>query len=270
MVFSIKMPRRRFYTKKRWGSTKRTPRKNTVSKKVKRYVKKQLDKAIEDKMYMSDLFGAVSGNSNLIITASTSTLPQYYSLIPSIAQGTGLQQRIGTKIRVKKATLDIQCLLSGAAITPGVDVPMNLFYFVLQCRDSPDALNAGDLNNLFYYSSGTTQFLSGSGFAATRHINNDYFRVIKTNYPSKAIKLGYAQYSGSVYNNNDYKSNVRFKLDLTNKIEKTLRFNNTGATCMNYNWYFCWYVQKQNLDTTTTDWDPPQVYVSQTIRFEDC
>lgn len=263
------MPWRRFSTKKRRGQTTTRRKSSTVSKKVKRYVKKQLDKAIEDKMYMSDLLGFQTGDNSLILTPSSSTLPLYFSLIPSISQGDGLQQRTGTKIKLIKSTLDIQCVLSGAAVTSGVDVPVNLYYFVLQARDSPDSLSSGDLNNLFYYTGGTTQFLSGSGWASTHHINNDYFNVIKTNYPSKPIKLGYAAYSSNLYTNNDYKSSVHFKLDLTKKVAKLLRFNNTASTCMNHNWYFCWYVQKQNLNTTVTDWDPPQIYVSQTIRYED-
>lgn len=244
--------------------------KKEVNEATKKYVKKQLDKNIEDKMYMADLVGAVSGDSSLILTPSSSTLPQYYQLIPSIAQGDGLQQRSGTRVKLKKCVLDCQLLLSEAARTAGVDTPMNIYYFILQDRDTPATLSASDLNQLFYYTGGTTQFLSGSGWATTHQINDDYFKVIKTNYPNKPIKLGYASYDNTGINsNNDYKSNVHFKIDYTRQVEKVLRFNNQSSTCLNHNWYLCVYVQKQGLNTTTVNWDAPQLYVSQLIKYED-
>lgn len=244
--------------------------KKEVNEATKKYVKKQLDKNIEDKMYMQDLVGAVSGDSSLILTPSSSTLPQYYSLIPTISQGDGLQNRAGTRIRLKRCKLNCQLLLSEAARTAGVDTPMNIYYFILHTRDSPDSLNASDLNSLFYYQGGTTQFLSGSGYATTHDINNDLFKVIKTNYPNKLIKLGFASYDNTnVNSNNDYKSNHHFVIDYTKQVEKIMKFNYAGATCLNHNWYFCIYVQKQGLNTTTTNWDAPQLYVSQTINFED-
>lgn len=168
--------------------------------------------------------------------------------------------------------MDVRLILSSAALTVDVDAPMNIYYFVLQNRNSPSSLNASDLNQLFYYSGGVTQFLSGSGYANTHNINNDWFRVIKTNYPNKPMKLGWAQYTTTapgIWSNNDFKTEFHFKLDLTKHVNKVLHFNNTGATATNHNWYLCFYVQKYNLNTATTNWDPPQVFATQVIRFED-
>lgn len=240
-----------------------------VPKKTKAYVKRMLDRRIEDKMYMADLVGTASLNNELILTPSTSTLPLYFSCIPSISQGTGLQNRTGTKVRIKRCTLDIQLLLSAAAITSNVDVPYNIYYFLLQDKDTPATLSASDLNQLFYYSGGTTQFLSGSGWASTHQLNRDYFNIIKTNYPRRPLKLGYSSYSVGVCNNNDYKSNIRFTIDYTKAVNKVLHFNNNNSTALDHSWYLCVYIQKENLDTTTASWDAPQMYVSQCIKYED-
>lgn len=80
---SKKMAYRRKRTYRKKGTYRK--KKGYVSKKIKRYVKKAIDAKIEDKMYMSDLVGAQTGDQALILTPSTSTLPQYFSLLPSIA-----------------------------------------------------------------------------------------------------------------------------------------------------------------------------------------
>lgn len=260
------MPKRKFLRRKSTASKKA----RTVSVKVKNYVKRQIDKNIEDNMYMADLAGFFSANNDLILTPAASTLPQVYSLVPSIAQGDGLQNRSGTRVRIKREVLEIDLRLSGASLSASVDVPMNIYYFVLQDRDTPASLSASDLNNLFYYSGGTTQFLSGSGYATTHNLNDDYFKIIKTNYPNKPIKLGWSQYSsGGLFSNNDYKSMAHLKIDLTSKVVKTMHFNNTTAAPTDHNWYLCIYVQKMNLDTTTVNWDPPLMYVTQCIKYEN-
>lgn len=247
---------------------KATPAKG-LSSAIKAFVKKEIHKNVEDKLYTTDLAGAVSGNANLILTPSSSTLPQFYSLIPSISQGTSEFTRIGNKIRLTKAEVEVQMVLSGAAITQGVDVPVNIYYFLLATRDSPDSLNAADLNQLLWANGAATQYLSGSGFANCHKINNDYFNVAATNYPNSPLKLGYAQYDTALYTNNDYSSSLKFKIDYTHACDKVIHFNNTGTTALNHNWYLCFYVQKQSLDVTTTNWDAPQVYVTQNLKFED-
>lgn len=256
-------------TVRKYKKPKATSSSAKVSSAVKAYVQKEIKKNVEDKLYTTDLAGAVSGNANLILTPSTSTLPQYYSLIPTISQGTSEFTRIGNKIRLTKAEVEVQMLLSGAALTLGVDVPMNVYYFLLATRDSPDTLNSADLNQLLWANGAATQYLSGSGFANCHKLNNDYFNIAATNYPNSPLKIGYSQYDSTLYTNNDYSSNLKFKIDYTHACDKIIHFNNTGSTALNHNWYLCFYVQKQSLDTTTTNWDPPQVYVTQNLKFED-
>lgn len=266
-------------TKKRsYGKRKsyRKKKSTKVSKTVKRFVKKAIHADIENKIYMADLVGATSGDNQMILTTVSSTLPQYFNLNPLIAQGTSEIQRTGNKCRVMRHTLRCQLLLSGAAITANVDVPMNIYYFILYARDTPATLTATDLNQLFYYNSGgtasTTQFLSGSGFATTHRVNNDYFKILKTNYPNKPMKLGWSSYTanaGGLYSNNDYRSNMHFDIDLTKYTPKLMHFNNNTSSCTNVNMYICFYVQKVNLDVTTTNWDPPQIFATQILSYED-
>jgi len=262
--------RTRKFSKKR-KSTKRKTSKG-VTKGVKRYVRRAIRRDQEDKMLVSDLVGAVSGDTQLIITSASSTLPQYYSLLPQINQNGTLMGRVGNRCKLTSCKVKVNLLLSGASITSAVDVPMDIYWFILQTRDSPDSINAADLNQLFYvYSAGaaTTQFLSGSTYAGNHVINDDYFKVIAHNY-NKPIKLGWSQYSsGGLFSNNDYKSHVRFTVDYTKHVQKLLHFNNSTSTALNHNWYMCFYVQKVNLDTTTTNWDPPQAGVTQILKFED-
>jgi len=236
---------------------------------IKTYVKKQIDKNVENKRYTSDQSGVVSGDGNLILTPSSSTLPQYYSLIPSISQGSTDFTRIGNHIKLVKAEVEVQMHLSGASVTAGTDVPMNIYWFILRVRDSPDTINAADLNQLFIANNAYTQYLSGSGYANCHKLNNDYFDIAATNYPNSPCKLGYAAYTSSLYTNNDYSSCIKFKVDYTDKCDKLIRFNNTTTTALTHNWYMCFYLQKQNLDTSTVNWDPPQAYVSHNILFED-
>lgn len=270
------MPLRKSYFRKRLFRKKKRVSKK-VPKTVKRYVKKEIHKAIEDKVYMSDLSGVVSLDNLLILTPSSSTLPQYFSLIPSMAQGTSEMTRIGNRLRVKSHKLRVQMLLNGAAITAaGVDTPMNIYYFVLNTRDTPATLTASDLNQLFYYQTGgsasATQFLSGSGWATTHRINTDWFNIYKTNYPNKPIKLGWSSYASTdngLFSNNDYRSNYHFDIDLTKKTAKRMLFSNNTSTPQNFNYYLVVYLQKINLNTTTVNWDPPSMFVTQIIGYED-
>jgi len=261
--------KRRSYRKKKMG-TKRVP------KATKSYVKKEIHKQIENKFYTQDLVGYVSGDNNGILTPSASTYPLFFSLTPLITSGTGLMNKIGSRIRIKSSKLRIRMFLSGAAVTAAVDVPMNIYYIVLNAKDTPATLSTADLNQLFYYNSGgslaTTQFLSGSLFAATHKLNTDYFNIIKTNYPNKPVKLGWSLYNTTgLSNNNDYKSYVCFDVNIpTGKgLSKTPHFSNNASTPLDYNAFIVFYIQKQNNDTTTVNWDPPNIVATQHIRFED-
>lgn len=271
------MPRTRKATLITGGRTRRAivvpsrrMRRTRVPKPIKTYVKKAIARDSENKTKIKNLTGTVSGNADLILTPASSTLPQYFDLSPVVTAGTGYNNRIGNKIRLKSFIVDCQFFLSYAAITATTDCPVNIYYFVLNTRDTPATLSASDLDKLFYNESGTTQYLSGSGFANTQRLNHDFFNIIAHNYPRRPIKLGYSQYSsGGLGSNNDYKESFHLRLNLTKKLNKVIRFDASNTTAVNNNFYLCFYVQKANLDTATTNWDPPQVYPSYKLTFED-
>lgn len=267
------MPRpRRFSKKTTYRKKKRTA---PSTKRIRRVVKKELHKQLEDKMSLTQLTDANTSGTTLVLTPSTSTLPYVLNLNPTIAQGNNAFTRVGQKIRIRQYKLDIQLVISGASVTAGVDVPMNIYWAVLKVRQDTDTLTASDLNLLFWNgASSNTQFLSGSGYAPLNRLNDEYFHVYAHNF-KRPIKLGLENYatgaggSPASWPNNDYKSNVRFSLNLTKHFSKVCRFTNNTNASTNNNMFMVFYVQKANLDIATVNWDPPAIFPFQTILFED-
>lgn len=268
------MPRPRRTTRRTIRRTYRKKKSSATTKRIRKVVKRELHKQIEDKLSI-DQMQATIGGTNLVLTPSTSTFPYALDLVPTIQQGTSKFQRVGQRVRIRSYKIDFQINLSGAAVTSGTDVPMNIYWAVLRTRQDSDTLTAGDLNLLFYNgNASTTQFLSGSGYAACNRLNTDYFQIFAHNF-KRPIKLGLANMdtaaTGGIANwaNNDYKSFCRFTLDLTKHMSKRCIFALNSNEATNNHMWMVFYVQKANLDANITNWDPPGVFPVRSILFED-
>ena len=110
---------------------RRVVRKTRVSKTVKRYVKKAIANAAENK------FNIVRAINQAVTTAAGAT-PYAFSLLPSLASGSNRYSRQGNSIRVKSLSLNMRLnLLPYNATTNPVACPVAVRVFILSVAPYP-------------------------------------------------------------------------------------------------------------------------------------
>lgn len=190
-------PKRRFSRRPRRKSYGRKgSKKCKVSRCIKKYVKKQIHGAEENKFMIT-----VAGNQS-VNTANT-TAPYSIPMLPAIGQGTARNQRIGTKIKMMKAVIRGQISLKGynATTNPTCSGQLVKMWLVSVVQQNPSALPASVTTGFFDYTSGTTGF-AGTSLDMQLPVSRDDFRVLA----SKTFKLGITSStsftSGAVWNDN--------------------------------------------------------------------
>lgn len=181
--FYRRRPRKYLRKRKSYGK-----RRSTVSKRIRRYVKREIHRNIENKERMNYAANWAIQSSD----AATGTFP----LIISTTQGIGDDGRIGNQIKVVrgvyKATIN---LLPYNVTTNPQPLPCWIKVWVLK-----DIKNMGQLTTVdataygnLFRTNGTTMSFQGTPLDMTLEINKDYFRVLY----QKCFKLGNANaYSG--------------------------------------------------------------------------
>jgi len=232
---------RRNYSKKR-VTKKRVAgkRKSSVSVGVKKYVKSQIHKEIENKCQQINgggAFGNVAGSSTL----------NMYPMLPytgymQISQGLRQNERTGNEIRIRKVMLNYVLKPNAYdAIYNNVLQPVEIDLFLGYVKRTPGELPiAADVTQLFQNGSSTTPPL-GTLRDLISVINTDYWHISKR----WRHKLGFAEYYGTgtqvasqSFTNNDFKLNVVNKIDITKFCNKTCKFNDATNTNQGKNLFF--------------------------------
>lgn len=217
---SVKVEKSAKRTKRPWKSDKKA---------VSAMVKKAVLKLAETKSYQASVNTNLGGyNATSWNTFCLRPITPNSSLI-NIIGGTGQADRIGNKIRTKKVTLDV------ALYSKPYDVSTNpnpqpcevimWFFGIKEQTTTPTDLSG------FFQNGNTTSDPSGSLVDGIKTINTDKYIVYK-----KVIKkLGYSSYSGTgvsvasqSYNNNDYKINHNFRVDLTKYCPSTVTWSDSN------------------------------------------
>lgn len=214
--------------------------KRTVSLAVKKYVKKTLAVNTENKAVQINggySFGNINESPDL----------NAYPMLPmaafwSIPQGLGQGGRIGNEIKIRKLMLNYVIRPNPYDAVSNVSPqPCEIDLFLGYVRATPTTLPvAADLSVLFQNGSSVSAPV-GSLRDIISVVNTDSW-VIKKRWRHK---VGYSSANGTgalagnqTFNNNDFKLNVVRKINITNLINKTLRFNDGNNQTLTKNLYF--------------------------------
>jgi len=230
------------YRKKRGGVRRRTS-----TKSVKRIVRKEIARTTENKVRVfADLekvlrVSADAANFDLVNVFPLGLQAGAFELQQGTAQG----QRVGNRIRVKRATIKgtLVALPYNATsnITPApCQVKMVLFYD----RQNPSTIPAPAVDgDIFDFNTTITGFY-GDLVDMWATFNTERYRILKT----KVFKVGYANSNlnaagttGSLnYSNNDFKYNCNFNVDFTKYLVKSQRFIDNNINATNRQLYMMW------------------------------
>lgn len=213
----------------------------TLDKEIKRVVVKELHRNIENKTY--EYQTPVTAPANIYQIAalslanwnSSNVIPlSPYTSYVDITQGTGQGNRIGNRIRIVKAMLNM--VMYPAQYDPTTNpspTPQDVTCYIVSYRDSNlkvDLTNA--LASSFFQSGNTVYGLNGYLSDAVGIPNRDLF-IVKHKF---TVKLGFALAGGGgvdsnnqSYANNDYKYNQIIRKDITKYLPKSIIYNDTDA-----------------------------------------
>lgn len=235
---------KRSYKKKAY-KRKSYARKTKKMSSVKRIVKREIARQAENKHYdiVVGPSGTVGGRD--IVSATNTTFFDDNNIIKlspastdgafpamAITQGVGSSNRIGDRIKIKKA------MFRGTLIQNTYDaikypllkptqVKMFLFYNRQQPALKPAVQAAGD----FFQANNTTLIIQDDLASLWLTPNNDKYRVLTT----KMFKVGRAANAQSAtgvlgptnYWNNDFSMNCNFSMDVTKYMPTDIRYRDT-------------------------------------------
>jgi len=237
-------PKKRNY-RKRASKTRKSAvgrRGSAVSAGVKKYVKNQIHKNIENKsqtVNFSEDFG------NFLQSTTMHAYPMTpYSGYMSIGAGVLQNNRIGNQIRTVKVMLNYVLRPNPySALSNAGPAPVEVEMFLGHLKQFPSTLpTLTDFNN-FYQVGNTSVAPTGNLNDLAQTVNKDYF-VIKKNWRHK---IGYANNAGTGANvayqtfaNNDFKLNIVKKLNITKMCPQLVQFNDSSPTATSRG-LFLWY-----------------------------
>jgi len=222
---SYRKTSRRPYQKRAAGGKRRS-----VSAGVKKYVKTQIHRNIENKCVQIN-GGYNFGNINESTDFSPypmAPLNLFWTIPQSISQG----GRIGNQIRVRKVLFNYILRPTGYdAVSNPLPQPSEIQLLFGHVKPTPSTIpTPSDVQQIFQ---------SGSGVAAPVGSLRDIISVVNKDYwvIKKRIthKIGFSSNSGTGGNanvafnaNNDFKMNVKKTINITKMLPKTITFNDGG------------------------------------------
>lgn len=211
----------------------RMPRKK-VSKVVRRYVKKALHTQIENKEIVN------YANNDSITTGTAGTAPTNYGLIPSVAQGTATNQRVGDNIRIRSGVFKGQLHIKDYnATTNPYSGPVWVKIFLVRLLSTNTQLSSIASADYFFKGNGTALPFQGNPMDLDFAINDQKFRLITT----KTVKLGNTYWTSTTpMPQNGYGDNSsyckRFSINWGKYCKKLLKYSEEDANvCTNDNLY---------------------------------
>lgn len=220
----------RKYLRKRKATGKRRP---GVSSRIKKYVKKQIHRNIENKEM---------GNyaANTYITSgdiASGSMP----LIPAVAQGTNEEQRIGNSIRVVKGTFKaVYNLLPYNTTTNNGPLPAWVkVWLVRDLRTTGEASQfpSSSYNN-FFRAGSTGYSFNGNPLDICSEVNKDILRVLTTRTFKLGVTASITQtpiYGQSFLDNSPMSKTIT--INWGKYVKKALKFDEENNLTTNCNLY---------------------------------
>lgn len=246
------------------GYRKRVYKRRGVPKSVKRYVKKELHRNLENKEI-------TTYSSNGILTCVNNTTPNGNILITSVTQGTTNGTRTGNNIRIVSGIIRGRVnLLPYNAVTNPLSTPILVKMFLVRhlgISGTTTNLAGYDWTNFFRTSGGSMGF-TNSPVDMDLPVNNEYWRLLKT----KTFKIGagYASGTGQVGTGGYFDNSpmtVPFYFNWGKYCKKILNFNDNTGYCTNENISLA--VQVINADGSATATQPAEWHWVNNFKFED-
>jgi len=218
--------KKRKYSKKRRTYKSKGYKKARVSKTVKRYVKRELHRQIENKIQDVQIEDAVI---DTVITDG-----DVRNLIPLMSQGTNQQTRIGNKIRVRslRMKLHVRCFNQSGSTSP---IFFDIYIFKFKASNfggGPPA--AADMLLFLQDGSSAVQYTGLSPLSGLRKINDDYF----THCIKRRIGLFNPTNSTSqISSTSNLNPAMTLTFDLTKHVKKLLIYDDAATGVQNDNLY---------------------------------
>lgn len=224
------MPSKSKTNKKTQGKSKL--RKTLIRSVVANSVKRELSKRVEVKTVAPAIL-----TSNRITNHLYDPSVQCIPLVPIIAQGAGQGERIGNKVRTRKATLNINMNVDSITIASGYVPPMYIDVYIYKVRKSNN-VTAVPLDQFLQYGNTSTDYDSASLFqSGNLNINRDQIllkrkkRVLLTN-KAESNQTGLALVNGSNINNAH-----NMTVDITKFLAKNMNFQDAVTNTPEDNLY---------------------------------
>lgn len=167
---SSKRPMRKRMSRKRKGG------KSNVGAKIKKYVKRAISSNIETKETCATTVNATIFTANMQGPVS---LPTWLNLVPTIAQGTGVGQRIGNSVRVSRANFKgyVNLLPYGTTSNPG-PLPYYVKIWLVSNRvNNSYSLAASNINNNFFELGSQTFGFDGRIMDMVYPVNKELWKI---------------------------------------------------------------------------------------------
>lgn len=260
------MPRAPYKNYKKKKTYKKKSKKTYVPKSVKSYVKKIIHTQSENKQFTEN-----QGPNSLNFSTS-GTIPLAFDITPALSYGTGNGFRIGNKVKVLRASLNVNLFKSQAALGSG-DVPSRVQFIIAKVIEAPTSTpSSGDYDKLFWVDGGATDtFESGQTNMFQRPFNKDYWDV---RYRSPIFAIGNATGSSAGVSsnpgyNNDFYLVKDWKVSLNKIFPKTIKFDAANSNSTNCNWFVIFFIQKIDFTVSTVNWTAPGATVLTNFIYED-
>jgi len=239
---------------------KRRPLRTTkVSYKIKKYVKRELARNVENKLKDTEIGPKVVNN---LITDST-----VVNLLPQIQQGTTQSTRIGNKIKVKNFWLRLSITLAPIAgiIANPLPTYIDVYLFKTKYQNNWDgALSSTDMTE-FLQNDSSAQSYSGAVLDGLRQLNTDLFKCCI----HKRITLFNPNTSVATYGaTSSINPNRCLYWNITKFVKKNWLFEDGVATCTNDNLY-CVVASTQSDGTSTGSSTTATYYAMTQMTYED-
>lgn len=256
----VRRPRRKII--RRRSTTK-------VSRKVRKYVKRELSRQIENKEITT--YGV---NQSLTVQQSGGPAVFKIPLIPAVSQGTGNNNRIGNTIRPKscyiKGFVNCKEYNGSTNITPS---PVWIRLMLVKALNVTYQGGApGELDSAIFKGNGAALGFQGNMLDQTLEINTDLFRPLV----DKKIKIGFSSafvggLVGTTTNYFDNSSMSRpFYINWGKYVKKMVKFNDSsnGNSAQNDNLYLLFAVSTCD-GATNSGSIPAECHYNNYFRFED-
>lgn len=212
---------------------KRVARRSTFVKKVQAIIHRNL----ENKTYQANGFGY-----NIINSAATGWAANCFGTLPmtpaagflQIDQSTGQGGRIGDKISIRKLTFSGVIYPAKYNVSTNGNIqPQEVKFWLVTQKDTPNVQPTGYTK--FFQFGTTSGGFDGTLIDMIKKPNQDLFMI----HTTRTFKVGYGEYFGTgnnataqYYNNNDFKLNHKFSIDVTKYAVKDVKYNDSTLTPM--------------------------------------